>query len=87
MSSNISTLSGSVNGDDSNVNDDDNEKFKPVTIHKYGGFWCFWRWWCQWKLEKFKPVTILKHGRFGDSDNDGGKENWKRVQTCNHLQA
>ena len=38
MSSNISTLSGSVNGDDSNVNDDDNEKFKTVTIHKYGGF-------------------------------------------------
>ena len=37
MSSNISTLSGSVNGDDSNVNDDDNEKFKPVTIIKHGG--------------------------------------------------
>ena len=38
MSSNISTLSGSVNGDDNNVIDDDNEKFKPVNIHKYGGF-------------------------------------------------
>ena len=38
MSSNISTLSESVNVNDSNVIDDDNEKFKPVTIHKYGGF-------------------------------------------------
>ena len=37
MSSNLSTVSGSVNGDDSNVNDYANEKFKPVTIRKHGG--------------------------------------------------
>ena len=34
---------GSVIGDNSNVNDDDNEKSKPVTIRKHGGFLCFGR--------------------------------------------
>ena len=43
MTSNMSSLSGSVIGNDSNVSDDDididkaNEKFKPVTICKHGG--------------------------------------------------
>ena len=37
MSSNLSTVSGSVNGDDSSVNDDANKNFKPVTICKHGG--------------------------------------------------
>ena len=43
MTSNMSTLSGSVIGNDSNVTDDDididkaNEKFEPVTLCKHGG--------------------------------------------------